>query len=106
MREAADLERATPKHAVTPGPQLPAYELLGDLFLEQGRPVDALSAYQRSLSLYPRRFNSLLGAARAAQGTGDESLARSLYHELLEVADRATRASVLEEARAFVSRQP
>jgi tetratricopeptide (TPR) repeat protein len=105
MREAADLERATPKHAVTPGPTLPAYELLGDLFMEQGRPVDALAAYKQSLSLYPRRFNGLLGAARAAQASGDESLARAFYQELLEVAKRSTRESVLEEAPTFVSRQ-
>jgi tetratricopeptide (TPR) repeat protein len=105
MREAAELERATPKHAVTPGPTLPAYELLGDLFMEQGRPVDALAAYKRSLSLYPRRFNSLLGAARAAQASGDEALARAFYQELLEVADRSTRTPLLEEARTFVSRQ-
>lgn len=105
MREAADLEVATPKHAVTPGPTLPAYELLGDLFMEQGRPADALAAYKRSLSLYPRRFNSLLGAARVAQASGDESLARAFYQELLQVAGRSTRASVLEEARTFVSRQ-
>lgn len=31
MREAAELEDSTPKHAVTPGPTLPARELLGDL---------------------------------------------------------------------------
>jgi tetratricopeptide (TPR) repeat protein len=105
MREAAELERATPKYAVTPGPTLPAYELLGDLFMEQGRPVDALAAYKRSLSLYPRRFNSLLGAARAAQASGDEALARAFYQELLEVADRSTRTPLLEEARTFVSRQ-
>jgi hypothetical protein len=39
MREAAELEASTPKHAVTPGPTLPAYELLGDLLLEQGQPA-------------------------------------------------------------------
>jgi uncharacterized protein HemY len=73
--------------------------------MEQGRPVDALAAYQRSLSLYPRRFNSLMGAARAAQASGDESLARAFYQELLEVAGRSTRASALEEARRFIPRQ-
>jgi len=105
MREAADLELATPKHAVTPGPTLPAYELLGDLRMEQAHPADALVAYKRSLDLYPRRFNSLLGAARAARASGDESQARGFYQELLEVAGGATRATVLEEARAFVARQ-
>jgi tetratricopeptide (TPR) repeat protein len=67
MREAADLEASTPKHAVTPGPTLPADELLGDLLLEQKQPREALASYKRSLELYPRRFNSLLGAARAAR---------------------------------------
>jgi len=64
LRQAAALEASTPKHAVTPGPTLPAEELLGDMFLEQGRRADALAAYQRALSLYPNRLNSVLGARR------------------------------------------
>ena len=67
MREAAELEASTPKHAVTPGPTLPAYELLGDLLMEQKQPAEALAAYTRSLELHPKRFNGLLGAARAAR---------------------------------------
>jgi tetratricopeptide (TPR) repeat protein len=67
MREAAELETATPKHAVTPAPTLPAYELLGDLLMEQKRPAEALAAYKRSLELYPRRLNSARGAARASE---------------------------------------
>ena len=102
MQEAADLEESTPKHAVTPGPTLPAYELLGDLLLEQARPAEALVAYRRSLELYPRRFNSLLGAARAARASGDGVLARTFYRELLEAADGGTREPALGEARAFV----
>ena len=65
MQQAAALEASTPKHAVTPGPTLPAEELLGDMLMEQGRPADALAAYQRALQLYPNRFNSVLGATRA-----------------------------------------
>ena len=56
MREAAELEASTPKHAVTPAPTLPADELLGDLLMEQKQPAEALAAYQRSLELYPRAF--------------------------------------------------
>jgi tetratricopeptide (TPR) repeat protein len=67
MRQAAALESSTPKHAVTPGPTLPAEELLGDMLMEQGRAAEALAAYQRALSLYPNRCNSLLGVARAEQ---------------------------------------
>ena len=43
MREAADLETSTPKHAVTPGPTIPAHELLGDLLMEQEQPGEALA---------------------------------------------------------------
>jgi tetratricopeptide (TPR) repeat protein len=105
IREAVDLEAATPKHAVTPGPTLPSHELLGDLLLEQGMPAEALAAYERSLALYPRRFNSLLGAARAARATGDESRARTFYRELLAVAVGGTRKHALQEAQDYVGRR-
>jgi len=106
MREAADIEAATPKHAVTPGPTLPAEELLGDLLLEQEHPREALASYQRSLELYPRHFNSLLGAARAARALDDESLARAYYQALLDVADGGTRQPELQEARSHAAQQP
>lgn len=86
MREAAELEDSTPKHAVTPGPTLPARELLGDMLLEQERAAEALAAYKRSLELYPRRFNGVLGAARAAFSPGgDKAQARAFYRELIQL---------------------
>ncbi len=103
LREAADLEASTPKHPVTPGPTLPAQELLGDLLLEQQEPAAALVAYTRSLELYPQRFNSLLGAARAARASGDAAAARRFYQELLDVAEAGTRP-VLKEARDYLAR--
>jgi tetratricopeptide (TPR) repeat protein len=99
-QEAAELEAATPKHAVTPGPTLPAAELLGDLLMEEKRAPEALAAYRRSLAAYPRRFNSLLGAARAARAAGDGPASRTLYGELLAVAAPGSTRSGLEEARA------
>jgi tetratricopeptide (TPR) repeat protein len=103
MREAAELESSTPKHAVTPAPVLPADEQLGDLFMELKRPAEALASYERSMALYPRRFNGLLGAARAAAALGDESLARTHYGQLLELAAHGSRRVVLEEARSHAS---
>jgi tetratricopeptide (TPR) repeat protein len=105
MRAAAHLEALTPKHAVTPGPTLPAEELLGDLLMELRRPADALAAYRRSLERYPKRFNSLLGAAQAARALGDESAARTLYQELLAVAGSGTRQSALKEATDYVAQR-
>jgi tetratricopeptide (TPR) repeat protein len=106
MKEAADLEVSTPKHAVTPGPTLPAQELLGDLYMEEKRPAKALEAYERSMELYPKRFNSLLGAARAARALGNEAAARRYYQELLLVADGGTRQAALKEARVAVGKRP
>ena len=101
MRAAVALEESTPKPPVTPAPTIPASELLGDLLLAQGRASDALVAYEHSLARYPRRLNSLLGAARAARALGNASLARTRYAELVAVAGKGTRRDLVEEARAF-----
>lgn len=103
MREAADLEAATPKHAVTPGPTLPAREQLGDLLMQRREPVAALTAYRASLERQPRRLNTLLGAARAAAAAGDVKASRAYYHELLAVAGNGTREPALDEAGRAVA---
>ena len=103
MRQAAELEASTPKHAVTPGPTVPAYESMGDLLMEQKQPADALTSYRRALELYPQRFNALLGAARAASALEDSSQARTYYAALLEVAQGGTRQPALEEARSYLA---
>ena len=103
MREAAELEASTPKHPVTPGPTLPAHEQLGDLLMEQNQPGEALAAYQRSMAFYPKRFNGLLGAARAARALGDESRARTFYQQFLELANDGTRRPAVTEAQEYVA---
>jgi tetratricopeptide (TPR) repeat protein len=104
LRSAAALEASTPKHAVTPAPTLPATELLGDLLMQQDRPREALEAYRQSLALYPKRFNSLLGAARAARATSDTAAARNWYQQLLESAAGGSRPGITE-ARTFVAQR-
>ena len=106
MREASALEASTPKHALTPGPTLPADELLGDLLMVQGQHQQALASYQRSLAAYPRRFNSLFGAARAARESGDAALARTYYGQLLDVAPKGSRRSALAEAQRYLREHP
>ena len=102
MREAAGIEVATPKHAVTPGPTLPAHEQLGDLLMKHKQPAEALVAYKQAIELYPRRFNGLLGAARAAREARNETEARHFYGELLQVSERGVRREALDEARSYV----
>lgn len=103
MREATALELATPKHAVTPAPTLPAYELWGDILLAQQEPDEALRAYRKSLELYPNRFNSLLGAAQAAVATRDSATAAEYYGDLLKLAATASTRGAISEARTFIT---
>lgn len=100
LREAAELEAATPKHAVTPAPTLPAYEMLGDLLLEQHAPREALAAYEQSLRSYPRRFNSLLGGARAARAAGKRARAQELHGQLLVLGAQGDRKLAIETVRS------
>jgi tetratricopeptide (TPR) repeat protein len=104
LGEAADLEARLPKPPVTPGPTLPAYEILGDLLMAQRAPAEALAAYRHALSLYPNRFNSLLGAARAADAAGESAQAQGHYRALLDMTANGTRTAPLAEARAFTAR--
>jgi tetratricopeptide (TPR) repeat protein len=104
MMQAVKLETSTPKHAVTPGTTLPAYELLGDLLLEQGKPSEAYNSYERSLELYPGRFNSLLGAARSARAIDSLQTATKFYRQLIDGTSAESKREVLQEARNFLSR--
>jgi tetratricopeptide (TPR) repeat protein len=104
MRAAADREDATDKHPVTPGPIVPARELLGELLLELGQPAQALEAFERSHRAEPNRFRGLYGAARAAELLGDREKARTYYTTLLELAAQAdTERTELQHARAFLA---
>ena len=64
LEAAATIEAATPKHAVTPGPTIPAQEMLGDLYTELGQRANAHAAYERALAQYPRRRASQQGAGK------------------------------------------
>jgi hypothetical protein len=99
------IEDDTPKHAVTPGPTIPAHELLGELLLAHRQADGALAAYEASLERYPRRFNSLLGAARAARSLGRDATARAHYEALVATATGGGRREALAEAGAYLARR-
>ena len=84
MRAAADMEDATEKSAVTPGPIKPARELLGEMLLEAGKAADALAAFEQTMKKEPNRFRGFHGAARAAEANGDSAKARAYYAKLVE----------------------
>jgi tetratricopeptide (TPR) repeat protein len=105
MRQAADQEEAIEKKPVTPGPLLPARELLGELLLETGKARDALVEFDKSLRESPKRFNSLYGAGRAAAALGENDRAQDYFKQLLTSCQRAdSQRPELLEARAWVAR--
>jgi tetratricopeptide (TPR) repeat protein len=106
LRAAADREDATEKHPVTPGPILPARELLGELHLELGQPAEALREFEASHRIEPNRFRGFFGAARAAEQLGTrEKDAGWYYAHLLRVAAAAdTERPELRYAKTFLGR--
>lgn len=103
MKSAAELEASTEKHPVTPGEVLPSQELLADMLLELNKPAEALVAYEASLERSPRRFNSLYGAGRAAELSGNQEQAAVYYRQLVEMAAGAgTGRERLRLARAYL----
>jgi len=74
MGQAAKREDATEKSAVTPGPIIPAHELLGDMYFAMRQYREALAQYGESMKKEPGRFRSLYGAMKSAQNIGDRKL--------------------------------
>ena len=97
MREAAALEATSPKNPVTPAGTIPAGELLGDLLTEIGDARGALAAFQAADARAPDRYNTLLGAARAAATLGDTETASDFYRRLQgKVAPNSPRPGLTE----------
>lgn len=92
LRQAAAREDATEKHVVSPGPILPAREVLADILLENNQPAEALGEYEAVLAKEPNRYRAIAGAMRAAEQAGDLGKAREQAAHLLEQAAKADSA--------------
>lgn len=103
LTQAVELESSTPKHAVTPAPIIPTYELLGDMLFASGKFEEALTAYKHSLEKNPNRFNSLLGAARTSLALNDKMNALWFYNQLIEISYSGSEREGFKEAQVFVS---
>jgi len=106
MRSAADLEDKTEKHPVTPGPVLPARELLGDLLMELNLPAMALPEFELVLRSSPKRFNATYGAAHSAELSGNRPKAIERYSELLRLCGNPDSGKPeVQKARAYLQKQ-
>ena len=98
MRSAAELEESMDKDAITPGPIVPARELLAQLLQAQGRPKDAFEEYEVVLKTAPNRFNALWGAGSTAEAAGNTSAASKYFQKLAQIGVGTERPE-LETAR-------
>lgn len=104
LRGAADLEDATEKSPVTPGPLAPARELLGEMLLEANQPALALKEFEASAKREPNRLHGLYGAARAAELSGDRARARNYYGRITVLTGKADSERIeTKAARNFLS---
>lgn len=94
MRTAGELESSVEKHPVSPGALFPPYEALGELLLALDHPDEALTAFEQSDGMWPGRYNTLFGAVRAAEATGDPNAAARWAARLLEIAPNAERDTI------------
>lgn len=101
LRAAADHEDAAGVDSLT----MPAREMLGDLFMELHRPAEALAAYKTALKESPKRFDSLDGAALAAEAAGKSSEARQFFAQLVAACGPGADRPELEDARVHLARK-
>lgn len=84
---------------------IPAHEMLGDMLLDSNRPADALTEYEASLKSDPGRFNSLYGAAHAAELAGKHDRASEYYAALVRNCEGSkSERSELQHAREQVEK--
>ena len=105
LRKAADREDATEKHVVTPGPLVPARELLAYMELEAGDAKLALGNFESVLLREPNRYRAFAGAARAAERAGDARKAAEYSKRLLELTASAdTSLSEVADAKRLLGK--
>jgi tetratricopeptide repeat protein len=82
---------------------IPAHDMLGDMLLEGSHAEEALAEYETGLKNDPGRFNSLYGAARAAETTGKHDKANDYYSQLVKNCDRSkSDRAELKHAREMI----
>jgi hypothetical protein len=106
MREAADKESSSEKASISPGPILPARELLGDMLLALGQPALALREYEASQQREPNRFRGWSGAATAAAQAGERDKAKAYYAKLVALARQGDGRPELTQARRYLADSP
>ena len=103
MKKATALEEEMRPPSGPPSLIKPTHELFGEILLRAGKPAEAAEMFKVALQRQPNRARSLLGAARAAAQTGNQSDALTAYAALIDQWKQAdTGLSELREARDYL----
>lgn len=103
MKKATALEEQMSPPSGPPVLIKPTHELFGEILLRAGKPAEAAEQFKTALLRQPNRARSLLGAARAAAKTGNQSAAQTAYAALIEQWKQAdTNLIELREARDYL----
>jgi hypothetical protein len=92
MRATADLEGTTEKNAITPGPIVPARELLGEMLLASGDARAAYKEFEATLLTEPHRYRAIAGAMRSAKAAGNSAAAGQYATQLAQLTEHGDRA--------------
>lgn len=103
MRSAVELEESMDKDAVTPGAVTPAREMLAELLSLENQPKESLAEYEAVLEVAPNRFNAVYGAARAAEASGNNEIAKRYYQKLTEISPGDERPKAPEKVASSSS---
>ncbi|HEX6463494.1 MAG TPA: hypothetical protein VFZ98_03530 [Vicinamibacterales bacterium] len=106
LERATQLERQRPRPRARPYPIKPAVELYGETLLDAGDARAAAAQFQTSLARTPRRAQSLIGLARAADAANLREVARHAAREFLEMWHLADQGRPeIAQARLIVTRR-
>jgi tetratricopeptide (TPR) repeat protein len=105
-KQAVLLEEKLPAPSGPPRILKPSYELLGEVYLKAGKPIQAHEKFSISLLRHPNRIRSLVGAARAADAKGDREAAIENYKQVIKQYKNAnSELPELNEARKFLTKK-
>jgi tetratricopeptide (TPR) repeat protein len=103
-KRAVALEEKLPTPSGPPRILKPSYELLGEVYLEAGKPIQAYEKFSISLLRHPNRIRSLMGAARSADAKGDRKTAMENYQQVIhQFKNASSELPELIEAKKFLS---
>jgi tetratricopeptide (TPR) repeat protein len=84
---------------------IPAREMLADMYAELKKPAEALAAYNTALKFSPNRFDALYGAGLAAKVAGDTAGSQTYFAKLSAIAGPQADRPELAEAKTYLARK-